>query len=132
METDALPGNFGAELPVRSISAQLSTSRYLQFRFRVLTASMPEQASLHICAAELCRRTRGRLDNDRHGRSSRGATDLVVLCREAVSPPARRQLLRLIQSTMVVLTRVGSSYVGRWPTSGSTRTVTLGISSANR
>jgi hypothetical protein len=51
------------------------------------------------------------------------------MCGEAVSPPARRQLLWLIQSTMVVLIRVGLSYMGRWPTSGSTRTVTLGISS---
>lgn len=40
IEPDALPGNLGSELPVRSISAQFSTAHYLRFRFRVLTASM--------------------------------------------------------------------------------------------
>jgi hypothetical protein len=40
IETDALPGNLVAQLPFRSISVQLSTARYLRFRFRVLTASM--------------------------------------------------------------------------------------------
>lgn len=40
IEPDALPGVLGFELPVRSISVQLSTARYLRFRFQVLTASM--------------------------------------------------------------------------------------------
>ncbi len=33
IETDALPGNLGFELPVHSISAQFSTGHYLPFRF---------------------------------------------------------------------------------------------------
>jgi hypothetical protein len=40
IETDALPGNLGSERPVRSIEVQLSTARYLRFRFQVLAASM--------------------------------------------------------------------------------------------
>jgi hypothetical protein len=39
IEPDALPGNLPAELSVRSVSFRFSTSRYLRFRFRVLTAS---------------------------------------------------------------------------------------------
>jgi hypothetical protein len=38
-ETDALPGDIPPDLPIRSISIQFSTSRYLRFRFRALTAS---------------------------------------------------------------------------------------------
>jgi hypothetical protein len=39
IETDALPGNMHSELPVRSVSVRFSTSHYLRFRSRVLTAS---------------------------------------------------------------------------------------------
>jgi len=44
IETDALPGNMPAELPVRSVLVQFSTSRYLRFRSRVLTASRLQAA----------------------------------------------------------------------------------------
>jgi hypothetical protein len=39
IETDALPGKMASEVPVRSVSIRFSTSRYLWFRSRVLTAS---------------------------------------------------------------------------------------------
>jgi hypothetical protein len=39
IETDALPGNMGSELPFRSISFRLSPARYLRLRSQVLTAS---------------------------------------------------------------------------------------------
>jgi hypothetical protein len=39
IEPASLPGNMPSELPVRSVSVQFSTARYLRFRFRVLTAS---------------------------------------------------------------------------------------------
>jgi hypothetical protein len=39
IEPAALPGKIASDLPVRSVSFRLSTSRYLQFRSRVLTSS---------------------------------------------------------------------------------------------
>jgi hypothetical protein len=39
IEPDALPGPLRSELPVGFDSVQFSATRYLQFRFRVLTAS---------------------------------------------------------------------------------------------
>jgi hypothetical protein len=41
IEPDSLPGILAAELPVRSVSVQFSTSRYLWLCLRVLTASRP-------------------------------------------------------------------------------------------
>jgi hypothetical protein len=38
IEPDALPSNMPSELPVRSVSVRFTTSGYLRFRFRVLTA----------------------------------------------------------------------------------------------
>jgi hypothetical protein len=39
IEADALPGSLPSELPAGSDSVQFSATRYLRFRFRVLTAS---------------------------------------------------------------------------------------------
>jgi hypothetical protein len=61
IETDALPGILGFELPVRSISVQLSTARYLRFRFRVLTASRLDHRGSEPCTRRL-RRLQGRLN----------------------------------------------------------------------
>jgi hypothetical protein len=59
IETDALPGNLGSELPVRSISVEFGPARYLRLCFRVLTASRANQWSLsfHSCLEAVDRRS---------------------------------------------------------------------------
>jgi hypothetical protein len=60
IETDALPGNLPADLPIRSVSFRFSPARYLRIPFRDLTASRLDHRGSEPCTRRL--RRQGRLD----------------------------------------------------------------------